>query len=469
MRRRRYSFVHQDSVFRHREEKRPPAVFGSPNRPRFNRRRIGLFSLGVLALCLLGIAGYLGFNFVRAANQVFTSSLNLKQLVSKSSAKQTDGRTNILLLGRGGSNHPGGQLTDTIVLVSINNSDKRVAFVSIPRDLLVNIPNTGSKRINEAYAAGFNSEKNNDKKADAGAKMTSQVVGGVVGVPIHYYINVDFVGFKDLVNALGGVTVDVEQDIYDPMYPKDSFTEGGGYTKTDAYTVFSIKKGRQILNGETALKYARSRETTSDFDRSKRQQKLLLAIKDKCLTLGVLSNPKKVSDLMSIAGSHIRTDLDVAEIKDLLEIAKDVDQTKIVNKVIDNDPKTGLLVSSGEGFYHLVPKAGANNFSQIQKMVKNIFSADESTDDLSSVEVEVYNGSGVNGVAGKLGQQLKDDGLSITKIETNPEEVDETVIYTPSTSSAALTKIQARVPKAKLLTSTEKDLIKIIIGRDYGK
>ncbi len=272
-------------------------------------------------------------------------------------------------------------------------------------------------------------------------------------------------------DSLGGVTVDVDQDLYDPMYPKDSFTEDG-YVKTDAYTTFSIKKGTQILNGETALKYARSRETTSDFDRSKRQQKLILAIKDKCLSLGVLTNPKKVSDLMSIAGNHIRTDLDVAAIKDLLEIAQGVDQTKIVNKVIDNDPKTGLLVSSSEGFYHLVPKAGANNFSQIQKMVKNVFSADETTEtanDLSTTEVEVYNGSGVNGVAGKLAQQLKDDGLYVTKIETNSEEVDETVIYTPSTSSAALTKVKARVPRAKLLSSTEKSLIKIIIGRDYGE
>jgi len=451
----------------HREQTRPGVVYAS--RSRFNRRRIGLFSLGALALCLLGIAGYLGFNFVKAANQVFTSDLSLKQLVSKSSIKQTDGRTNILLLGRGGSNHPGGQLTDTILLVSINNSDKRIAFISVPRDLLVNIPNTGSKRINEAYAAGYTSEKSADKKADAGAKMTVQVVEGVIGVPIHYYVNVDFVGFKDLVDSLGGVTVDVDQDLYDPMYPKDSFTADGGYVKTDAYTTFSIKKGTQILNGETALKYARSRETTSDFDRSKRQQKLILAIKDKCLSLGVLTNPKKVSDLMSIAGNHIRTDLDVAAIKDLLEIAQGVDQTKIINKVIDNDPKTGFLVSSSEGFYHLVPKAGANNFSQIQKMVKDVFSTDETVDDSSSVEVEVYNGSGVNGVAGKLAQQLKDDGLYVTKIETNSEEVDETVIYTPSTSSATLTKVKARVPRAKLLSSTEKGLIKIIIGRDYGE
>jgi len=468
MRRRRYSFVHQDSVFRHREQDRPAVV--PTSRSRYNKRRIVLFSLGALALLLLGIAAYLGFNFVKAANQVFTSDLNLKQLVSKSTIKQTDGRTNILLLGRGGANHPGGQLTDTILLVSINNSDKRTAFISIPRDLLVNIPNTGSKRINEAYAAGYNSEKSNDKKADAGAKMTVQVVEGVVGVPIHYYVNVDFVGFKDLVDSLGGVTVDVDQDLYDPMYPKDSFS-GDDYTKTDAYTVFSLKKGIQTLNGETALKYARSRETTSDFDRSKRQQKLILAIKDKCLTLGVLTNPKKVSDLMSIAGSHIRTDLDVAAIKELLEIAQGVDQTKIINKVIDNDPKTGLLVSSSEGFYHLIPKAGANNFSQIQKMVKDVFSTadDQTVEDLSTVDVEVYNGSGVNGAAGKLGQQLKDDGLNVTKIETNSEEVDETTIYTPSTSSSALTKIKARLPQVKLSTSIEKNLIKIIIGRDYGK
>ena len=421
-------------------------------------------TLLALLLAFVGLIVYVGASAYTSANEMMDSPLSFMDIISTSNLKESKGITNLLILGRGGSNHPGGQLTDTIILARLRQSDRKLAMVSIPRDLLVTIPGVGQKKINEAYTTGFNNEKDKNKKAEAGAKMTSQVVEKLSGVPIHYYISIDFEGFKDLVDILGGVTVDVEQDIYDPFYPKDSFTKDGTYIKTDAYTTFSLKKGRQTMNGETALKYARSRETTSDFDRAKRQQKLLVAIRDKALTVGILANPKKVTDIFSSLSSHIRTNLTLSEIKKLIEALKGVDKNTIVNKVIDNG-QSGLLVSSSVGFYHLVPRTG--NFAEIQKFIEDVFT-ESSALSLSQVEVEVYNGTSKTGLAGEIAKKLESEGLTVTKIETDEKGSDSTIVYDASGNPTALAKIIKYFPSAKVEKYSQPGVIKIVIGKDYG-
>ncbi|MCX6809574.1 MAG: LCP family protein [Candidatus Berkelbacteria bacterium] len=427
------------------------------------KRKYIKFSLLALLVIFLGIIAYVGISSFSAANNILASDIKLTDLIKGGSLKQTDGITNILLLGKGGENHPGGQLTDTIQLIRLRQSDDAVAMVSIPRDLRVSIPGDGQSKINEAYTTGFNAEKNKDKKSDAGAKLSSQVVQNITGVPIHYYLTVDFVGFKDLVDKLGGVTVNVDQDLNDPYYPKDYFN-GDTYRKTDAYAPFSIKKGVQSLNGETALKYARSRETTSDFDRAKRQQKLILAIKEKMLSLGILANPVKVSDIISSLGSHVKTSMNISEIKDLMSLSEKIDKANIINKSIDNNPKDGLLVSTSEGGYYLVPKTG--NFNEIQRFFKNIFEISSAADE--NFTVEVYNGTDRTGIANKFAEDLKSSGLNVTKIETNKEQIGTTTIYTASKGSKTLEIISGKLPNAKIATYETKGVIKIILGNDYG-
>ena len=467
MRRRHYSFDHRDRVEKTGERSRN-------NHPEINRvrskkknRRYGRYIISALALILIGLGVYLGSSLLTSANSMLSSDVTIKDIFSKSSLKQTDGRTNILILGKGGSNHPGGQLTDTILLASIKNSDKKVAFVSIPRDLMVSIPGSGFKKINEAYTTGWNSIKDENKKGEEGAKSASEVVSKVTGVPIHYFFTLDFVGFKSLVDTLGGITVNVEKDLSDPLYPQDYFGKDGSYTKTDAYSPFYLKAGKQDLDGVTALKYARSRETTSDFDRAKRQQNLLLAIKDKALSLGVLANPKKLTDIMSDLGNHIKTSLTVAEIKSLIEIVKNVDKTTITNKVLDNGP-AGLLVSSSEGFYHLEPKAGATNYKEIQALVKNIFSTETSTE-LEITDVEVLNGAGTAGLGGKVADKLKAEGLNVVKIDTNPTEIEKTTIFSSKKTGTTIDKIKSVVGVSTVELSNDKEVIRVVIGKNYGE
>jgi anionic cell wall polymer biosynthesis LytR-Cps2A-Psr (LCP) family protein len=266
-----------------------------------------------------------------------------------------------------------------------------------------------------------------------------------------------------MIDALGGVTVDVTKDLYDPYYPKDVFTADGDYKKTDAYTTVSIKAGKQVMNGETALKYARSRETTSDFDRARRQQELIVAVKQKAFSLGVLANPKKVTDIFSTLGNHIKTSLGLTEIKEILNLVDGLDSTNITTKVIDNNATDGLLYSTSEGGYYLLPKGG--NYTQIQKMVKNIFSTSESAE-VSSIEV--YNASGVTGEGGKVAQLLTNKGLTIDVIETYSEVLDKTKIVDGAGDDDVLKTIKSVISDCNVEKGSTKGVIKVIIGRDYG-
>lgn len=416
----------------------------------------------IAAFIVLAVLCYVGIGSIGAANNILAQDISFSSLFRQNSLKQTDGITNVLLLGKGGSNHPGGQLTDTIMLARIRSSDKKIALVSVPRDLLVTIPGNGQVRVNEAYALAFNEEKDQDKKSDAGAKATSVVIEKTLAVPVHYYTVVDFLGFKDLVDALGGITINVEKALDDPYYPRDYFTDNG-YVKTDAYAPLHIKAGIQAMDGETALKYSRSRETTSDFDRAARQQKILFAIKEKALSIGVLSNPVKMNNIFASLGIHIRTSFNASELKDLLGIFESISKDKIVNKVLDNSEE-GLLESSSEGFYHLVPKSG--NFQQVQKAVKNVFDDEEAV--LAMVDVEVYNGTSTVGLAGKLADTLKEEGFNVTKIENADKMFENTTIYDGTNSSKTYQKIKGLVGTATRSSLDEKGTIKIYIGSDYG-
>lgn len=468
MRKRYHNFDHRSGLaYRSNTHSEEPKLQGKIKdlRGQKKRKRSWLkFAVAALVLALIGIVVYEGATALSATNKILPSGISLKEILGGSSAlKQTDQRTNILLLGKGGANHSGGQLTDTMLLLSIHNPDKKVAIISVPRDLQVTIPGHGVGKLNEAYANGFNDQKDQNKKDQSGADLTSKVFETVTGVPIHYHVTADFSGFKDLVDALGGVKVNVEKDLYDPYYPKDSFDKNGNFVESDAYQTVNIKAGVQMMDGSTALKYARSRETSSDFDRSARQQNLILAVKDKALSLGVLANPVKVTEMLNALGNHIKTDLTLPEIKELLDIVKNIDKSKVINEVIDNNPKDGLLVSTDQGGYYLLPKAG--NFSQVQKTVKGIFD----TTSTSVPDIEVYNASGVAGAGTKFAGLLKADGLTITKIETNPKVQNKSEIVDSSANQAILSKIKALLKSPTLTASTDKTVIKVILGLDYGK
>ncbi len=131
-----------------------------------------------------------------------------------------DDRINILLMGIGGAGHSGGDLADTIIVVSIDPINHSVALLSVPRDLRVSIPGHGAAKINAAQAYG------DMDKTDGGPQLMKQVVSTVLDTPIHYYVRLDFQGFIQFINKIGGVSIDVQKPMADPFYPADT---GDGY------------------------------------------------------------------------------------------------------------------------------------------------------------------------------------------------------------------------------------------------
>ncbi len=264
-------------------------------------------------------------------------------------------RLNVLLLGlRGVSDPNGGLLTDTMMVASINLKSGGVALISIPRDLYVEMPNHDYKRkINEAYVLGIEDRK--DWKA--GLEYAKKAASNVTGLDIHYAVSVDFNAFKEIIDILGGVTITLDR----PFSELGQFEEGPIY----------LSAGKQTIDGDTALLFSRARFSSSDFDRAKRQQQVLLAAKEKAMGLGVLSNPLKIISILDSIGNHIKTDAELWEIQEMAVLAKRIDSSKVKQKVFDTT-ENGLLYSSrdGNGSYILLPEGG--NFDRIKQESQSI-------------------------------------------------------------------------------------------------
>jgi LCP family protein required for cell wall assembly len=267
-------------------------------------------------------------------------------------------RLNFLLLGYRGVDDPnGGLLTDSIMVVSIKKSTGEVALISVPRDLYVTLPHSENKgKINEAYALGTKNGGWQDALA-----YSKQEVEDVTGLNINYVASIDFTAFKEIIDTLGGITIYLDQ----PFVEKVPFAEGP----------ISLPAGSNTLSGEKALLYSRARESSSDFDRVRRQQQVLLAIKSKALSLGVITNPAKIVSIVNSLGNHVRTDAELWEMEDLAVVFSKIDNAKIKHRIFDTS-ENGLLYQSHapNGAYILLPEGG--NYDKIRAACKNIFDAD---------------------------------------------------------------------------------------------
>jgi LCP family protein required for cell wall assembly len=290
-------------------------------------------------------------------------------------------RINILLLGLdGGSRKSGTYLTDTIMLASINPQTYQSALLSIPRDLYVKIPGTKyHTKINALYAYGLRNEKKSSQEA---VELIRSAVEEITGQKIPYYIIIDFAGFQKVIELIGGINIDVPYDIKDTRYPGPNYS----------YETFELKKGWQHLDAETALKYARVRHTKGgDFGRAYRQQQILTAVREKALSLKILTNPFKVTELLNILGNHLKTNIDKREMLSLLKLSRNINIHQTTTQVLDAWSKDSLLKSThlnlgGVPAYVLIPKI--KTYAQIQNLAKNIFNLKKIKEEKSQIERE---------------------------------------------------------------------------------
>ena len=210
--------------------------------------------------------------------------------------------------------------SDAIIVVSIDPVERRATLISVPRDLYVDIAGHGIMRINQTFVQG-------------GAPLTRQTVTAVLGLPVDYVVKLEFDGFERIIDTLGGVEIELAQTLYDPYYPDDA----------DGYKPLRIPAGRQRLNGEQALGYARSRLTDpeADFGRSKRQQQLLLALRDQFLTSDTLP---RLPALVQQLSNAVTTDFPLTKVPALARLGMSIPPDRITRLAINYDQ--GLVTSA---------------------------------------------------------------------------------------------------------------------------
>ena len=261
-------------------------------------------------------------------------------------------RINIVLLGYGGPGHDGPYLTDSIMVLSLRPGTHEAIMVSLPRDLWVKIPALPNNRfmmgkLNSAYAIGsdrrnYPNVRNDWKTLTGGGDLTAATISQVIGQPVDYWVGVDFKAFRDVVDALGGVQINVPTALDDRRYPRG---------ETAGMMHIHFNPGLQQFDGERALEYARSRESTSDFDRSRRQQLIMVAVRQRVFSLNAI--PRLLS-LLGALQDNVRTNLRPAEMRLLAGLAGQFKDEDIRRVAIDtsNFLRSGY---SSNGQYVLQP------------------------------------------------------------------------------------------------------------------
>lgn len=376
------------------------------------------------------------WNIATLANELSAKEVVLS-IFSEKVLTDEEKHTNILLLGTGNPEHDGAHLTDTIMVASIDHRDEVVSMLSIPRDLYVTIPELyGGNRINSIVELVSDKEQyqNNVEEEAAytiGYQVLQRTVSELLGIEIHYYAQLDFDAFVDIVDALEGIQVNIKTAIYDPFYPAEDGTIN--------YQTFAIDAGPQELDGETALKYVRSRKTTSDFDRAIRQQQVLEALKEKALSLGVLTNPNRLKNIYEALKSNTHTNLQWSELVYLAKMAADFDRSHILTWVINDNPLTegGLLYTPErelyQGAFVLIPFLSDN--SDLQRFARVALYEGEGF--VKPFTYQILNGTKQNGVATETMYYLGRFGFDIVRFGNGPDVTRQTTRIIPRTALLA--------------------------------
>lgn len=366
----------------------------------------GLLVLGMVVVVKVTLGAY---HFL--AN--FTPA-SVLEVIGSDLKKDEHGYTNILLLGDGGYEREGAGLVDTIMIASIDYKKNAVSMLSVPRDFYV------SKEINlglDRYGK-INQIYNNYNDLDESERFEKFKVaaGSLANLDIQYFMRVDFKGFVEIVDALGGITIDVPQAIDDLNYPNATDT---------GFSPFHIKAGLQELDGEKALKYARSRHTTSDFDRAARQQLILEAIRQKALSKDILTDPAALKEIYEAVQKNFTTDLSFTEMASLGAFAQKLDRSHIVLKQLSNSEMGdgGFLYDGVRALYGgasvLVPKG--DDLQLIHQYADLIFNHREIY--YNKARIQVLNATKSSGVARELANELIRFGFNVEEV-SNYEDGD---------------------------------------------
>jgi len=448
------------------------AKFGGRSRSRSTLKRV-ILSFVVLFL-LVGL--FLGGKFIYNTSKIFRGNIFSALTTTKLKGEDT-GRVNILLAGNSADDpgHQGANLTDSIMILSIDTKNNTAFMLSVPRDLWVNIPGYGHHKINEAYNDGVNESFSEPGYPDGGMGLLEQIIGVNFGININYYSLINYNAFRQAVDAVGGITVTIASSdprgLYDPNIAK---VDGGP---------LKLSNGAQTLNGKTALNLARARGDNyraygfpaSDFDRTNNQRIMLVALKSKMFSSGVITNPVRLNSLMDALGANVKTDLKLSEVRRLTDLGNKVGNNNIKSLSLNNVDGKNLLDSynSPTGESALIPAKGINDFSEIQRYMKRILSTNPVVKE--NATIVLLNGTDTFGLAGKNAELLQTKGLNVTATADSlaAASVTQIINTTGTTKPATLKLLQGLYGTNVTTTNTYKgkydvDFI-IVLGDDQLK
>lgn len=408
-----------------KKEKREKLPNSGNNPNKSKRKKIIILIVAVLVLLGLGFLVYKGYIFSHDFGFRFRpEELLIRE--EKSLKKDPTGKfTNVLLVGLDTRENTGLLNTDTIIMASYNYETNNITLLSIPRDFHVEIEEGVSwyVRINSIYNAAEQEEEG------AGIIALQDTVERVTGQEIQYYAMVDFKAFVEIIDTLGGVDVNVENSFTDYLYPLG-----------DGYQTVSFEAGPQTMDGETALIYSRSRHSLqnnegSDFARAKRQQKVIIALKDKLLSSESLTNPKTLLGILSSIDGNIRvSEFSTNDIEAGLELSKEFNENsgKSHSFVLDTSVGNYSLVEKKpmeSGAYAIGPKIALGDYSDINDFVRLIMNTPALYEE--KAKVLIYDtGAGYQEVLA-LTEQLNEDYpyLDVTFAGTLRADKEETIVY----------------------------------------
>lgn len=400
-----------------------------------------IFQLILIVAIIVG--GLLAFKTLRALSNVFQG--NVLQVLDTTKLKGEDkGRVNILLTGTSEDDpgHEGAALTDSIMILSLDTTNKTGFMMSIPRDLWVKYGEDCqagySGKINAAYECGESAKFNEDGYAKGGIGLLEKIIERDFGIDVNYYVKINYTAFREAIDTVGGVDINIKTD--DPRGILDR-----NFDWQCRYRCYKVKypNGPVHLNGEQALNLARARGVVpptygagNDFGRTERQRQMLLSLKEKALSAGTLANPAKIASLLDSAGDNVVTDFKTNELRRLYELGKDVNSQSVKSIGLADEDIALIETDMISGQSVVVPVAGNGNFSQIKLFMKKLTSSDPILKE--GAKVVVLNGSGLTGLAQKQADLLTDKGILVTGIGNGSAQpstiiIDKTLGKKPQT------------------------------------
>lgn len=376
------------------DEPNTAPVSPSPKPPSGKKKRF--LKIGIVLGILVGVLGAAYILFWPAGAtlaDLFKMPAALFSFIrpSEESLKSTDGRTNILLLGTDYRKELPENLTDTMVVASINlkGPQKDLVMISVPRDLWVRLPGwkfgpAGKQNFYSQWAKVNSANAYGDLyqyPEGAGLGLARQAMQEVLGIDIHYVVRVNFYGFRDAVDAVGGISVNVERAFTDCSYP--IVGKEKSFPLSSRYKCVSFRQGFQTMDGEKALEFVRSRKGTNgengDLARARRQQQVIIAIRDKTLSLPTLADPLRISNLIRSLGDNLKTlDVDFSQIGQFYKLSQAALASGAIQIVLTSDPRdeAGFLITPPAGSYGgafvFIPRLGQGKYIDIQAYVKKI-------------------------------------------------------------------------------------------------